>query len=468
MENKEKKIKSKKRLIIKIVVFSLLAVILLPLAFVGVVAIYSSTYSIPKQAASIENNTGLVQASNHSLYDEDGNRLILRGVNFGNIFLQEGWLSPLALEPLKNDDGTYQRDNDGNIKYPEFCQEEFYEGLLSNPNCGEDNYQTWFDYYFHAWVNDSDYDLISDELGLNCIRLPIYWRDILNDDFSRKPASEAFYYIDQIIESAKAHNIYIVLDLHGVPGSQNGYEHSGYPQKSADFWNNETYVNAAVDIWDYISDYYLNTRSDLSSTIATYDLLNEPSEVYGGITTSKCWKVFDRMYDTIRDNGDNHVVTIEGIWSFNALPNPKDYGWENVQYEYHWYNYSSSTLPYTLFYMYQDMNNMFRDFNVPVYIGEFTYFEDKDEWQRGFELFEKRGYSWTVWNFKGSTVGWWNTSWAVLSCPLYMEANTDERKVNVSTCTFEEFKKACDSIRSSKCNKHTLYNALLTYKNSYN
>ena len=60
---------------------------------VSTAAIYSVTYKVPEQEEHIENNTGLVQAKNRSLYDENGNRLILEGVNFGNIFLQESWLS---------------------------------------------------------------------------------------------------------------------------------------------------------------------------------------------------------------------------------------------------------------------------------------------------------------------------------------------------------------------------------------
>jgi hypothetical protein len=130
------------------VIISLAVIILLPLSFIGVVAIYSSTYSIPKQKDNIENNTGLVQAHDRSLYDPSGKRIRLQGVNFGNIFLQEGWLSPFALEPLKNDDGSYQTDKDGNVLYPEFCQEEFYNGLKSNPNCSD--YDEWFNYYFNS------------------------------------------------------------------------------------------------------------------------------------------------------------------------------------------------------------------------------------------------------------------------------------------------------------------------------
>lgn len=444
---------------LKIVLLSLASFFGTLFLAVGVVSIYSATYKIPKQKEKIENNTGLVQAYGRSLYDANGDQLVLQGVNFGNIFLQEGWLSPFALEPLKNKDGSYKKDKDNNIQYPEFTEEDFRNGLLSNPNCGPENYDEWFDYYFNSWVSESDYDLLVD-LDLNTIRLPIYWRNLLNDDFTRKSEDVAFEYIDKVIEKAKEHNLYIILDLHGVPGSQNGYEHSGDMSQGAAFWHNEEYILAAIDCWEFISEHYATTRSDLSSTIAIFDLMNEPTYRTAGMTEAPCWKIFDRIYDAIRDNGDNHVISMEGCWTFSTLPNPKQFGWENVQYQYHWYNFQNHILPYELFYIYHDMNNMFRDYNVPVLIGEFTFFEDKDEWNRGLDLFDERNYSWTIWNFKGCTVGWWNTSWAVLTAQLQMVTETEERKPNVSTCTFDEFKAVCDKTRSENCHKSTLYEVL--------
>ena len=62
--------------------------------------IYSKTYKTPKQAETIENTTGLVQAHKRALYDAEGNILQLKGINAGQILLQEGWMSPFATEPL--------------------------------------------------------------------------------------------------------------------------------------------------------------------------------------------------------------------------------------------------------------------------------------------------------------------------------------------------------------------------------
>ena len=83
------------------------AVLLLLALFVGGVVLYSVSYTVPEQAATVENTTGLVQASGRALYDAQGQLLQLNGINAGQILVQEGWMSPFALEPLKNEDGTY-------------------------------------------------------------------------------------------------------------------------------------------------------------------------------------------------------------------------------------------------------------------------------------------------------------------------------------------------------------------------
>jgi hypothetical protein len=120
--------------IVKKILLILFGMILLALIVAGALFAYSQTYSIPEQDAKIENDTGLVQAHDRSLYDADGNQIQLKGVNAGQILLQEGWMGPFALEPLKNEDGSYVKDKDGNIQYPEFSEEEFRAGIKNNPN----------------------------------------------------------------------------------------------------------------------------------------------------------------------------------------------------------------------------------------------------------------------------------------------------------------------------------------------
>ena len=165
----------------------------------------------------------------------------------------------------------------------------------------------------------------------------------------------------------------------------------------------------------------------------------------------------------IRENGDDHVITMEGCWDYTALPDPSAYGWDNVQYEYHWYNWWSNQLPYDLYFAYHDFTNLGRDYDVPVLIGEFTFFEDKAAWAEGLALFDSRNYSWTIWNYKTTVTGWWTSSWGVYTCQMNLDTAAEEQKCNVATCTYEEFKDACEGLRTENCVTSTLREVLEAY-----
>jgi len=151
---------------------------------------------------------------------------------------------------------------------------------------------------------------------------------------------------------------------------------------------------------------------------------------------------------------------MEGCWDFAALPDPAEYGWENVQYEYHWYNWWHEWLPNELYYAYQDVTNLGRDYDVPVLIGEFTAFEDRENWAGMLELFDSRHYNWTVWNYKTTVTGWWTSSWGVYTCQLHL---TDTPKCNVANCTYDEFIAACEAVRTENCVTATLWEVLGDY-----
>ena len=445
---------------VKALLISLGALVLVIVLAVGGVMIWSANYAIPEQADSIANETGLVQASGRSLYDAQGNRLQLRGINAGQILLQEGWMSPFALEPLRNEDGSYVTDADGNLQYPEFAEEDLRAGLKANPNLKDYDPEELLRYYYDCFFTEEDFRIIQEELGFNTIRLPFYYLNILNEDLTLKAEEDAFGYLDWFISQAAERELYIVLDLHGAPGSQNGYEHSGASERVASLWTSEENKAATLELWKFVSDHYTRTRPDLGAWIATYDLMNEPTYTFGSGTTRECWDFFDEIYDAIRASGDRHVITMEGCWDFGALPDPAEYGWENVQYEYHWYNWWSDILPYPLFYAYHDLHNIGRDYDVPVLIGEFTLFEDREQWNTELGLFDDRGYNWTIWNYKTTVTGWWTSSWGIYTCQLHLK---ETPKCNVAACTYEEFIAACEATRTENCVTATLYEVVRNY-----
>lgn len=462
----KKKSKLKKILIITLSILA--AIIILPLGFVGIVTISMNNRSLNiDKTTKIENNTGLVQQKGKALYDKDGNYLLLRGVNAGNLLVSEGWLSPYSTGEKIDDNGNIILDHDNLPTYPELPMEETLAGFNANTNLTDTQRKELTDIYRANWFSESDFSFIKNDLEMNMIRLPFYWRDILDEKdgvFTRKSEETAFAYLDWFIDQCQKNDLYCILDLHGVPGSQNGYEHCG-DMTQASVWTNETYQNATIDLWKFVSEHYTNTKKDLAPAIAAYDLMNEPCTNYNdknaGTNVSVAYPFFDKIYDAIRATGDKHVICIEGVWSFNCFDDPAKWGWENILYQTHLYNWNYSWMPYWMFNDYHELLNWGHDYDVPYYIGEFTFFEDNDAWQSQLAMYEKRGYSWSMWSYKAAVTGWWTTSWSIYTQKL--DLTNGKTKINLKTATYDEIKTAFEATNTSNCELSRTHGYIKTF-----
>lgn len=393
--------------------------------------IYSAAYRGDSLTSTITNTTGLVQAKGRSLYDKNGKLLRLKGVNIGNCFVSEQWLSPLSVGAKKNADGSYVTDKDGNIQYPEMPEETFLNGFASNPNISPLQREELLGLYYTNWFSEVDAENIA-AMGLNEIRVPFYWRNILNDDYTPRAESEAFRYLDPIVEMCARNNLYVVLDLHGAVGGQNGYEHSG--TFDYNFYTSEN-IERTATLWKTVANHYKD--SELGKTIASYDLLNEPCYPSQTNSGKVVWDAEDSLYQAIRSTGDKHNITIEGTWFFMNLPVPANYGWDNIQLELHWYNWGDQ-LPYWLFFAHEQGNRMLKDINAPIYLGEFTYFSDV--WSQNLAKLDRWGYSWSFWTYKMTIPYWWNNTWGVYNQKLNLDSSKGETLTNVATDSYAKIK----------------------------
>lgn len=448
-------------------------IILVPTVFVSAITITMNTRKLdPKKKDKIENNSGLVQQNGKALYDENGNYLVLRGVNAGNLLTCEGWLSPFSIGEDLDKNGNIIYDNDNLPTYPKMPMEEVLDAFNANPKLIDEQRSQLIDIYRENWFSESDFEFIKNDLNLNMIRLPFYWRNILVEKdgvFTRKSEEEAFGYIDSFVENCKKYDLYCILDLHGTPGGQNGYEHSG-DMTQVNLWHNKTYQDATADLWKFIAEHYMTTRKDLASTIACYDLMNEPVESIEkqgtGTKTKITYPVFDQIYDVIRETGDNHVISIEGMWNYNHFEDPKKWGWENVLYQTHLYNWNHDYLPYFLFDGYHEWQLITHDYDVPFYMGEFTFFEEPKDWKNHLEMYERRGYSWSMWTYKSSVTGWWTSSWSIYTQKL--ELWDGKKKVNLGTDDFDTIKAGFEATKTKNCELSNTYTYITDFTKSLN
>lgn len=338
----------------------------------------------------------------------------LRGVNAGGYLLQEEWMCP-----------TDMTDELSLIK-------------TLNDRFGESGASELLEVYRQNFWTDKDFDNIKD-LGFNLIRLPLIYTDFYDSEFKFK--QYGFDLLNTFIEKAKERGLYVLPDLHGAPGSQNGRDHSGDTSQSSLFSSREN-MQRTVDLWVEIAKRFKD-----EAYLAGYDLLNEPEGgLRQGTTGFVQWSFYDRLYKAIREIDNNHIIFMESVWEAKNLPQPSLFNFENVAYEYHYYAWDAiNDTQKTISFIDKKLQDL-KDANhgVPVFIGEFTAFADVASWEYMLNAFNDNGFGYAVWTYKVSGLG---STWGLYT------ANTE--KVKPETDDFETIKSKWSQVKTENYTENT-------------
>ena len=307
-----------------------------------------------------------------------GDVVYLRGTNAGGWLVQENWMNPTnasdqktMMTTLANRFGTSKRDE-----------------LVSTY---ENNYWT-----------TQDFDNCA-EMGMSVIRLPFTYMNLCDDNGNLK--SNAFDRLDWFVQNCSQRGMYVILDMHGAFGSQNGMDHSGEINDGKQLYYNQSNKDKTLNLWKKIAEHFKGNPA-----VAAYDILNEPG-IKAAATYSLHWDFYNEIYNTIRSKDSNHIIIMESCWDADNLPRPSQYGWTNVAYEYHYYPWSaqnSSDAQKSYFSSkVSDIAN--HNYGVPTFVGEFTCFEQAEGWKAAMSTFNGQGWHWTTWSYKVTG----NSSWGI-------------------------------------------------------
>ena len=348
----------------------------------------------------------MLKAEGMNVVNEKGELVQLRGLNAGNLGVFEFWMAGFNYSPRTGDQYRVTQ-----VFLERFDVEQTKELMLE---------------YQAAYWKDIDFDNCK-EMGINVIRLPFTY---MNLDFAAVYDDEEagknydFTFLDDFVEKAAERGIYTILDMHGAYGSQNGQDHSGQSlsRDQVDFYENERKISLTEKLWGAIAEHFKDNPN-----VAGYDLLNEPGEK-AGATTTRHFKVFDRLYKAIRATGDNHIVIFESCWGGENMPRPEEYGWENCMYSFH--HYTGCAGPDS----YPEHVSSFRarlkevedcNFGIPLNMGEFTCYGNPDQWDATLQMLNDHGWSWTSWTYKTWGAGAWGVYNIVLPNEEAVNAETD-------------------------------------------
>ena len=330
-----------------------------------------------------------------------GNCVYLRGTNIGNLFVQESWMS-----------STDARD-----------QKTINENLENR--FGRDKKNALIEQYESSYFTSEDI-LKLKELGMSVIRVPFTYMNFYekNDQGQWKLKPNSFTRLDWIIEQCSEQGIYTILDLHGAFGSQNGQDHSGEvidKVEDVTFYKDSDLKYLTLELWKEVAIRYRKNPA-----VAGYDILNEPGEK-AGTTKEYHWDYYNQIYKIIRAVDPDHIIIMEACWTALDLPQPSKYGWQNVVYEFHhyvWNGEKSVTMQKLLANL---LVASLKIFKVPIYIGEFTFFELPEAWSYVLNLFNVNGYHYTSWSYKSNNAGTWG---------IYNQKGTE--KVNPTSTDINE------------------------------
>jgi glucan 1,3-beta-glucosidase len=168
--------------------------------------------------------------------------VILRGVNLGSWLVLEKWMAP-----------SVYRGVDAGDEY----------GLCLALG---DKASARLQEHRDTFITAEDFRWIKN-CGLNAVRLPVgYWA--LEPP---KPFVGSAEYIDFAFEQTRQNGLKLILDLHGAPGSQNGWDHSGRSGEIG--WDKDpNNIKETVRILGTFAKKYGNEPS-----LFGIELLNEPS-----------------------------------------------------------------------------------------------------------------------------------------------------------------------------------------------
>jgi len=212
----------------------------------------------------------------------------VRGVNIGGWLVLEPWITPSLF------------DNTGN---PSIVDEWTFSQYQSQDEAG-----TALKNHWDTWITENDFAAIA-AAGLNHVRIPIgYWAF---DVSGGEPYQTGQYpYLLNAIDWCRTHGLKVIIDLHGVPGSQNGFDNSG--RRGAALWATQSSNIARTNaiILKLSKEFSQHIYSDVVTSVQP---VNEPASFKSQGILSAARQLYYDSYGNLRWPDPNQPQVTEGL-----------------------------------------------------------------------------------------------------------------------------------------------------------
>ncbi|MDR2145733.1 MAG: cellulase family glycosylhydrolase [Tannerella sp.] len=341
----------------------------------NIFAIFLSVCFLPGINPNASAQDYFLRAEGTKIVDGSGNEVLLRGIGLGQYMLIEPYMWGIN-SPKNNKSDT---------------QQAILKSLAQLT--GWDNVNAFLDEYRKNYMTEADVRMLK-EAGFNSIRLPMHYNLFIEEDAADNTFREkGFGMIDNLLEWCRKHEVWLILDMHAVPGGQST-DKAISDQYSPGLWDGNASGTAAlyqtklIALWKEIARRYAGEE-----WIGGYDLINEIMYYPSRNLAPEIRSLYERITAAIRETDTKHILFIEGNGYANdhaGLTPPWD---DNIVYSFHryWSGNRQSDIQYML--------NMRNQQQAPVWMGESG--ENSNTWfTAAVELLETNDVGWAWWAYK--------------------------------------------------------------------
>jgi aryl-phospho-beta-D-glucosidase BglC (GH1 family) len=248
----------------------------------------------------------------------------IRGVNIGGWLVLEPWITPSMFERYG------PADQSGII-------DEYTLGQKVDAQSAKQALRSHWD----SFVGLGDFQKIANS-GFNVVRIPIgYWAYA---NAGTPYISGAAPYLDKAIGWARQTGLKVIIDLHGAPGSQNGFDNSG--QRGGIQWTTGNTIQQTLNVLQYIQAKYGAASYD--DVVIGIQLLNEPASFDDRVKLDTVKQFYRDGYGNQRTHSQNRVVVLHDAFkppsTFNGFLTPQDNNAQNVAIDHHEYQVFNNDL----------------------------------------------------------------------------------------------------------------------------
>ncbi|KAJ5919447.1 Exo-beta-1-3-glucanase [Penicillium verhagenii] len=239
----------------------------------------------------------------------------IRGVNIGGWLSIEPWIVPSLFNSYSSDAGIID------------------EWTLSE-QLGSSAAAT-IEKHYATFYTEQDFAEIQ-QAGLDHVRIQYSYWAVKVYDSDPYVAQISWRYLLRAIEYCRKYGLRIKLDLHGVPGSQNGWQHSGHQGEIG--WLNgtdgELNANRTLEIHDQLSTFFAQDR--YKNIVTMYGIVNEPLML--SLSTEEVLDWNNQTAKLVRKNGMSATIVFhDGFLNLDKWDEMFKYHPDNMYLDTHQY-----------------------------------------------------------------------------------------------------------------------------------